>query len=163
LRIVPCFALGSALYLAWRSHAADRRKALAGAAFFGLAVPVSAQFGAPDILTVFACAGLIISLAQGSKAGSRLLAQPFLVYLGEISYCVYMVSIPWSLLFVNIAARVMHLTGKQLPWPVWIILAFSLLPVAAAAHHLIERPARDRMKLWWSLRPPHKLATAPAR
>jgi len=162
LRIIPCFLLGCGLYLAWRSRVADRRKALAGAAFFGLAVLAAAQFRAPDILIVFACAGLIISLAQVSAAGSRLLVQPLFVYLGEISYCIYMVSIPWSLLFVNIAARIMHLSAKQLPWPVWIVFALSVLPVAAAAHHLIERPARDRMKLWWSLRPTHKLATATA-
>jgi peptidoglycan/LPS O-acetylase OafA/YrhL len=161
LRIIPCFALGCALYLAWRDRVADRRKALAGAAFFGVAVLASAQFGAPDILTIFACAGLIIALAQVSAAGSRLLVQPFFVYLGEISYCIYMVSIPWSLLFVNIYARVTHLGVKQLPWPAWIIFALSVLPVAAAAHHLVERPARDRMKLWWSSTSPHKLATAP--
>jgi peptidoglycan/LPS O-acetylase OafA/YrhL len=163
LRIIPCFLLGCALYLAWRSHVADRRKALAGAAFFGAAVLATAQFGAPDILIVFACAGLIISLAQVSKAGSRLLTHPIFVYLGEISYCVYMVSIPWSLLFVNAAAKLMHLHNKQLPWPVWLVFALSVVPVAALGHHLIERPARERMKLWWSLRPSHKLATAAAR
>jgi peptidoglycan/LPS O-acetylase OafA/YrhL len=163
VRIVPCFALGCALYLAWRSRVADRRKALAGAAFFGVAVLATALFGAPDILIVFACAGLIISLAQVSGSGGRLLTHPILVYLGEISYAIYMVSIPWSLLFTNVAARVLHLPGKQLPWPLWIIFAVSLLPVAAAAHHLVEQPARDRMKLWWNARPPHKLATAPAR
>jgi peptidoglycan/LPS O-acetylase OafA/YrhL len=139
---------------------ADRRKALAGAAFFGLSGLASAQFGAPDILTIFACAGLIVALAQGSATGSRLLARPFFVYLGEINYCTYMVSIPWSLFFVNISVRVLRLSGEQLPWPGWIIFALSVLPVAAAAHHLIERPARDRMKLWWSSMPAHKLATA---
>ena len=163
LRIIPCFALGSALYLAWRAHVADRRKALAGAAFFGAVVFATAEFGAPDILIVMACAGLIISLAQVSKAGSPLLTHPAFVYLGEISYCVYMVSIPWSLLFVNIAARLMLLNGKQLPWPLWLVFAISVIPLAAATHHLVERPARDRMKLWWSFGPPHKIANAPAR
>jgi peptidoglycan/LPS O-acetylase OafA/YrhL len=163
LRIIPCFALGCALFLAWRATVADRRKSLLGAAFFGAAVLAAAQFGAPDILIVVASAGLIITLAQVSKAGSRLLTQRVFVYLGEISYCVYMVSIPWSLLFVNAAAKLLHLQGKQLPWPVWIVFALSVIPVAAAAHHLVERPARDRMKLWWSLRPSHRLATAAAR
>ena len=93
--------MGCALYLVWRQTATDRRKALAGAAFFGAGLVVAAQFQAPDVIIVAAASGLIISLAQVSKAGGRLGTHPFLVYLGEISYCVYMLGIPWSLLFVN--------------------------------------------------------------
>ena len=163
LRIVPCFALGCALFLAWRSHASDRRESLLGAAFFGAALLVAAIFGAPDVVIVAACGGLIISLAQVSRAGGTLLSHRFFVYLGEISYCVYMVSIPWELLFVNLAAKILHLSSKQLPWPVWIIFAISVVPLAAAGHHLIERPARDRMKLWWASRSAHNLATETSR
>ena len=106
LRIIPCFALGCALYLAWRSGAADRRKALAGAAFSPSPPSLAAQFQAPDMLTVSAFGGLIISLAQVSKAGGRLGSHPFFVYLGEISYSVYMVCIPWEVLFVNLAVKI---------------------------------------------------------
>jgi peptidoglycan/LPS O-acetylase OafA/YrhL len=163
LRIVPTFALGCALFLAWRSGAADGRKALAGAAFFGAAIVLCAQFGAPDVIIVAACAGLIISLAQVSKAGGRLGTHPTLVYLGEISYCVYMIGIPWELLFVNLAVKILHLPTKQLPWPVWLIFVGSLVPLSAIAHHLIEKPARQRMKLWWAERPAHRFANVSAR
>ncbi|HEY1753221.1 MAG TPA: acyltransferase [Caulobacteraceae bacterium] len=163
LRIVPTFALGCALYLAWRSGAADRRKSTIGAAFFAAALVAAAQFGAPDVLIVGICGGLIISLAQVSKAGGRLASHRFLVYLGEISYSLYMVCIPWELLFANLAGKMLHLSGKQLPLPVWIIFAVSVVPLAAAAHHLVERPARERMKLWYARRPAHKLATVAAR
>ena len=163
LRIIPCFALGSALYLAWRAGAADRRKALAGAAFFGAAVIASAQFGAPDMITVSAFGGLIITLAQVSKAGGRLGSHPFLVYLGEVSYAVYMVCIPWEVLFVNLATKTLHLDGKQLPLPLWLIFIISLVPVAALAHHLVERPARQAMKLWHASRTHHRLESAAAR
>ncbi|MFI4934411.1 MAG: acyltransferase family protein [Caulobacterales bacterium] len=163
LRIIPCFAYGCALFLAWRAYATDRRKALTGAAFFGAAVIAAAQFGAPDALIVAAFGGLIITLAQGSKAGSRFGSHPVLVYLGEISYSVYMICIPWQVLFVNLTAKFLPLTGKQLPWYIWLIFLVSLVPLAAATHHLIEKPARDRMKLWWNSRADHKLATAHAR
>jgi peptidoglycan/LPS O-acetylase OafA/YrhL len=162
LRIIPCFLLGCALFLAWRSGAADSRKALFGALFFGALALMSAQFGAPDMITVSAFGGLIISLAQVSKAGGRLGTHPLFVYLGEISYSVYMVCIPWEVLFVNLSAKVLQLPGKLLPLPLWLIFVTTLVPVAAAAHHLIERPARDRIKLWHAALQPHKVATVTA-
>lgn len=163
LRIIPCFLLGCALFLAWRAGAADRRKSLAGAAFFASGALLAAQFGAPDMITVSAFGGLIISLAQVSKAGGRLGSHPIFVYLGEISYAVYMVCIPWEVLFVNLAVKTLHLESKQLPLPLWLIFVVSVVPMAAIAHHLIEKPARDRIKLWRSAQQPHKLETVHAR
>jgi peptidoglycan/LPS O-acetylase OafA/YrhL len=163
LRIVPCFSLGCALFLTCRKGVADRRKALAGAAFFGAAPLVSAQFGAPDVITISAFGGLIITLAQVSSTGSRLGSDAISVYLGEISYAIYMVCIPWELLFVNVAANILHLPHKQLPLSLWLIFVGSLIPIAAIVHHLIERPARDSIKLWRTSRVSHKLATVSAR
>jgi peptidoglycan/LPS O-acetylase OafA/YrhL len=160
LRIVPTFAMGCALYLVWRKAAANGRTALAGAAFFGAALALAAQFQAPDVIIVAAASGLIISLAQASKAGSRLGTHAFLVYLGEISYCVYMLAIPWALLFINLSAKFLHLPGKELPLPLWIVFITTLVPLSAGAHHLVEKPMRQRMKLWWAQRSSHKLATA---
>ncbi|HLY80566.1 MAG TPA: acyltransferase, partial [Caulobacteraceae bacterium] len=163
LRIIPCFFLGCALFLAWRAGVADSRKALVGAAFFGVGAVVSAQFGAPDMITVAAFGGLIISLAQVSKGGGRVGSHPIFVYLGEISYAVYMVCIPWEVLFVNLAAKSLHLQGKQLPLPLWLFFIVALAPIAATAHHLIEKPARDRIKLWRTAPHLHKFETVHAR
>jgi peptidoglycan/LPS O-acetylase OafA/YrhL len=66
-------------------------------------------------------------------------------------------------LFVNLAARTQNLQGKQLSLPLWLFFLFSLVPIAAAAHHLIEKPARDRIKLWRTSSHLHKLETAHAR
>jgi len=163
LRIVPPFAIGCALFLVWRTHEAMRRTALVGAAFFGAMSLVSARLGAPDTFTVLAFGGLIISLAQASRAGSSIGSNSVAVYLGEISYSIYMICIPWQVLFVNLVVKFLHLPSKQLPLGVWIIYLAALVPLAAATHHLIERPARDRMKLWWSSQGIHELATATTR
>ena len=115
------------------------------------------------MITVSAFGGLLISLAQVSGVGGRLGSRPLFVYLGEISYSVHMVCIPWEVLFVNLTAKTLQLPGKQLPLPLWLIFITTLIPVAAAAHHLIERPARDRIKLWHVALQPHKVATMTAR
>ncbi|HWF78252.1 MAG TPA: acyltransferase [Caulobacteraceae bacterium] len=163
LRIVPCFALGCALYLAWRNSVADSRKALAGACFFTIAVIAAAALRAPDALIVSGFGGLIITLAQVSKSGSQRFSHPFFVYLGEISYSVYMVCIPWEVLFVNVAVKIGHFSGKQLPPLLWLVFLVTLVPLAAMTHHLIEKPARERVKLWRRSRTPHDFATATAR
>lgn len=162
LQIVPCFALGCATWLVWRRSAADRRKAAIGASFFGALVLVGGQFGAPDWAIVACFAGLILSLARLAASGDGFGSHPALVYLGRISYAVYMICVPWQLVFVNGAARTMHLSDKKLPWLVWLFFVAGLVPLAAAAHHLIEKPARRGMRLWAKRPPPHEIATAPA-
>ena len=163
LRIIPCFALGCALFLLWREPVAMGRTAVFGACFFGTVSLLGAQLGAPDAVIVTAFGGLIISLAQVSRSGSRIGTSRILTYLGEISYSIYMICIPWQLLCVNASVKFLHLPSKQLPLGLWIIYVAALIPLAAASHHLIERPAREGLKLWWISRPTHKLATVTTR
>jgi peptidoglycan/LPS O-acetylase OafA/YrhL len=126
--------------------------------FFGAGAGLAAQLGAPDALIVALFGGLIIALAQVSRAGGRLGDHPVLVYLGEISYSIYMICIPWQLLFVNLSAKILHLGEERLPWYLWIIFLVSVIPLAALTHSLIERPARARMRLWRGSRVAHELA-----
>ena len=147
LRIVPCFAFGSALYLLWRSGAVRRRSwALAGASIFGAALVIGAQFGLADPLLVVLGGGLILSLAGLSSTGSKALSHPAFVYLGEISYSIYMVHTLWGLIFVNGIASILHLSDGRLPLGIWLILVGATVPLAAGSYHLVEKPARGWLK-----------------
>jgi peptidoglycan/LPS O-acetylase OafA/YrhL len=149
LRIVPCFAYGCAIYLLWRSGAIDRRSlALLGASISGAGVLAAAQLNAPDALIVCLFGPLILCLGALGTTGSKLGSSALFVYLGEISFSMYMVCVPWGLIYVNIATRLLHEQTKQIPFPAWIGLVIGIVPVAMAAHHLVERPARARMKAW---------------
>ena len=149
LRIVPCFAYGCALYLVWKSGAVQSRMAaLAGALFFGAALIVGAQASLPDPVLVAVGGGLILFLASLSSTGSKAFSNPVLVYLGEISYSIYMVHALWDLVFVNGVSTALHLGDKQLPLGLWLILVLGVIPLAAASYHLIERPARERLRTW---------------
>jgi peptidoglycan/LPS O-acetylase OafA/YrhL len=158
LRIVPCFALGCALHSLWRAKPAARSgPALAGAAISGAGALIFALAGGYDTAIVLMLGGLIFFLAQAAQGGSKVMSHPALIYLGEISYSIYMVCVPWKIVFVNGASSLLKLEGDQLPWPLWLIFLAGVIPLAAASYHLIEKPARSRMKLWaglWKRRAP---------
>jgi len=158
LRIVPCFAYGCALHALWRARpAASRPTALAGALFSGAGVMILAATGAPDALIVTGLGLVILYLARVAQSGSQAFGNPAFVYLGEISYSVYMICVPWKIVFVNCATRVLQISGEQLPWPVWFVFLMSVIPLAALSYHLIEKPARLQLKLWsegWGARRP---------
>jgi peptidoglycan/LPS O-acetylase OafA/YrhL len=96
LRIVPCFAYGTAIHLLWRSGAMQNRiQAKFWSAAFAVLILALAQIDAPDAAIVTAFGGLILALAGLTSTGSKVLSGKVGVYLGEISYSVYMVCFPW--------------------------------------------------------------------
>jgi peptidoglycan/LPS O-acetylase OafA/YrhL len=157
LRIVPCFAYGCALHALWRSGVIPARFAAPGAVVAALAVLATVQLGAYDPIIVAALGGLILALACLASAGSRFGSQSIFVYLGEISYSTYMICIPWKIISVNAATKILHIEGDRLPLIVWLAIVGALVPLSALSYHLIEKPARNRMKTWakaWEARRP---------
>jgi peptidoglycan/LPS O-acetylase OafA/YrhL len=146
LRIVPCFALGCAVWLLWRVETIRSAwLAKAGVAASIAAVVVSALAGAPDF--VFICLFGVLILALGSLPGAgSMLTAPIWVYLGEVSFAVYMVCIPWQLVFEHGAKTLLHLSSDTLPLWLWGILFVGVVPAAVVLHHLVERPAREAMR-----------------
>ena len=149
LRIVPCFALGCAVWLAWRAlPATSPANARAWSAGVLLALVLSVLGGAPDLQIIALCGALILALARLAASGSRLLSGSLGVYLGEVSFAVYMVCIPWSLVFTTAAHKLLHQASGPLAWTLWVAMLLGVTPVAMAAHHLVERPAREAMRAW---------------
>jgi peptidoglycan/LPS O-acetylase OafA/YrhL len=106
---------------------------------------------------VVAMGGVILFLARMAESGSKAFGNHTLVYLGEISYSIYMVCVPWQIVFVNAATRLLKLNSDELPLPLWIVFSIGVIPLAAGSYHLIEKPARARMKVWadsWKVRRP---------
>ncbi|MFN7129225.1 MAG: acyltransferase family protein [Brevundimonas sp.] len=152
LRIVPCFALGCALYLVYR-RAPLRAPWTASAVSFALMV-LSAALGLWDGITVLLAGALILSLASLPNERAGWLASKPAVYLGEISYSVYMVCVPWKLLAVNLAAKATDAPDKQVHVFVWLAILALLPVVAALSYHLIEHPARKALRGWGKGRNP---------
>ena len=144
LRIVPCFAYGCALYLVFRRAPVKPAGPLA---LLAAAVMIaSASVLAWDAITVLAAGLLILALASIPDGRAGWLASRPAVYLGEISYSVYMICAPWQILAVNLAARATGAEDKRLHVLVWLGIILGLIVAAAATYHLIERPARKALR-----------------
>lgn len=147
LRIIPCFAYGCAIYLLWRSGAVKTaRAAKLGVALFVASIVIASLLSAPDAVLTACFGGLILGLAGLSRAKSSWLSDRLSVHLGQISFAVYMVCIPWQLLATHGAEKLLHLPDGRLPLPLWLAYFAAVVPVAALAHHLVERPARAAMR-----------------
>ncbi len=147
LRIVPCFALGCAVWLLWRATQATAGRfglPVAGGALMTVAAAVVLH--SPDWLFVLAFAALIYGLGVMSASGSRVLSHKALTYLGEVSFAIYMVCIPWQLVTTQGLQKVLHIDPAHMPVVLWIGLVAGVIPAAMAMHHLVERPARHLMR-----------------
>ncbi|CAN5178047.1 acyltransferase [soil metagenome] len=151
LRIVPCFAYGCALYLAYRKAPLPAPGLIAVIAAFALIS--AAALNLWDGIIVAVAGLLILSLASLPNARAGWLASKPAVYLGEISYAVYMVLVPWQLLAVNLAAKVTDAPDKHLQLFVWLPILLALPVVAAVAYHLVEFPARRAIRTWAARKP----------
>ena len=162
LRIVPCFAYGCALHALWRSGRFPSRLAAPGAAVLALAILAAIAVGAPDLSIVMLLGGLIFMLASLASVCSRFASRKVFVYLGEISYSTYMICIPWKIIAINAAMKILNIDGDKLPLLIWILIVATLVPLSVISYHVIENPCRERMKAWASTWRARRLAAAGA-
>jgi peptidoglycan/LPS O-acetylase OafA/YrhL len=144
LRIVPCFALGCALYLVHRRGGVARPGLLSALALVLIVAAASVQ--AWDGFTVLLGGMLILALGSLDNGRAGPLSSRFAVWLGEISYALYMVLIPWTLVAVNGVARLTGSQDKTFALPIWLGIVLGAVVAAAIAHHLVEKPARTWLR-----------------
>lgn len=159
LRIVPCFVLGCALYLVYRRAPIP----FAGpvALISGLGLLASASLGFWDPVTVLLAGGLILGLGSLDNARAGLMGSKAAVYLGEISYSIYMVCAPVLLIMTNVAARLTGADDKRFHIIVWLVVVAAIPVAAMATYHLVERPARKALRGMADRRRARRSATKP--
>ncbi|MDB5692502.1 MAG: acyltransferase [Alphaproteobacteria bacterium] len=152
-RCIAQFAMGMllcALYRRLRGRHRLSAPLLAAAAALGF---FYAWFGLPVV--ALAWAALVLGLAL---AKSGLLAGPFLVWLGRISYatylCHYLALTIFKLLFVE--------AGRPVPPVLLALYLLAVLAASALLYHGFERPAQKHLLAWWKSRGSRTVALAPA-
>ena len=147
IRVVPAFLIGAALYSLGRRIALPRKAAMAGLVIATAWIVFASSFRAPDLAIWPAFALLILSLAEASKTDPRggLGAAP-LVYLGEVSYAVYMTHLPVDIAYFHALDRLAPGIAGPVAWVAWAgVFAVTML-ASITIYHLVERPARSWMR-----------------
>jgi len=146
-RILPPFAIGCGVYLLWSNDAVRSPVAAVAVSAASLAaVLIALGLGAPDWLAITLFGSLIYGLASLSSAGSSLFSGAVWVYLGEVSFALYMISVPWGVTFDKGVHWLFHLPGQTLAPSIWWLQYLGVMPAAIMLHHLVERPARNAMR-----------------
>lgn len=94
------------------------------------------------IIAVMLFGALILATAEASRRpGNGVLTSLGLVYLGSISFALYMVHLPIATLMLKGAPLLLGVGPRDMLLPA----TFAALAVAAVAHHLIEMPGYRRI------------------
>lgn len=139
-RLLPEFMLG-VLLCRLREAMPDYDGCVLGAVI-SLLVCAIAVWLALDTLFVAGAAGLIFSLSYEKDALTRVLSVGALVFLGEVSYCIYIVQRIPQYLFSFIRARLPDLAAMP-GWQQAMFLLLLTLGAAIVLHYLVEKPMRS--------------------
>lgn len=152
IRVVCEFGIGVALFRLWQGrHFANLPwtgvSAVAIAAIAALTATTE-PWHFLDYAIVLLMAPLVLGLAYGAGPLARLLACRPVVYLGEISYSIYLVhalvifAIEWVLKRLDWA-------GAPATWAGWSLVGLTMLTCIASGavlFHLVEKPARFALR-----------------
>ncbi len=145
MRIMPEFLLGAGIRMAMqtiRFPILSNRYATFGA--IGL-VLVLTQLALPDWTIIAAFIVLLVSAAERARAGvNGVLETKTSLYLGEISYALYMVHIAAAMIYFEIASRMFGAPGSVTFFSSLVAIGgigFAVL-AAAIGERVIERPGR---------------------
>lgn len=146
VRIIPAFLMGAALHRLGSTVNLPSKLAFIGAGVAVVWVAVSASLQASDLIIWPALALLIFCLAESAKTApqSWLAAAP-LVYLGEVSYGVYMTHLPVDIAYFKVMERVLPEPGDLAPL-VWAGVFAVCLAASVVCFHLVEQPARTWLR-----------------
>lgn len=164
LRIIPAFLMGAALHRLGRSVSLSHAGAYALAGMAAVWLIVTASLHMNDLVIWMGLPVLIFALAELSKTatGTVLGAAP-LVYLGEVSYGVYMTHLPVDIAWFKAMERIVPEATGPLAWTIWFGAFAAILVASIAMYHAVERPCRGWMRARdpFARRPPPEPAHEP--
>ncbi len=109
------------------------------------------SFSMPDLVPIIALAVLILVSVYAEGFGKRILNIKPLVYLGDISYSLYLMHLPIMFFLLNFLKKYPLVKMSDLGWTAaWIYASVFLaivISVSSLTYYLFEVPMRNRINL----------------
>ncbi|HEX8058623.1 MAG TPA: acyltransferase [Novosphingobium sp.] len=141
VRYIPFFAIGMAAY---RVRTGARRWS-EQLPVLALGLAAVALVETPESAAVYASVVAIFALLVGGRLGW--LANPLLLWLGALSYTIYLIHQNFGYALIAALER-----AGFAPWAALICTIAATLLVAQLIHNLIEQPALRGIRTWWKQR-----------
>lgn len=148
LRIIPEFLIGIAIYRLGCRFALGRNLALAGFAVSLVVYLVAAHWAWDDRIIALLGAPLIYTLAELDRHARRAPVQDPVRYLGEISYAIYMLHVPFFMIAFNLLQDVFGLIGATISTLVLLAMIVAMLAASSATYEWLEKPSRRAIRRW---------------
>lgn len=151
---LPEFLIGVCCYLVFRNRGASRFTQWHQLVFIGLVTlylgvvgPKIPNYIGHNWLVVPFIAYMVFTLANGKGVLASLLATPFFVWLGKISYCFYSFQAFVILSLISYHDQIVDVFPLLINNKILLLFAlFILLTISSAGYYLVEEPARRRIK-----------------
>ncbi|MDR9854416.1 acyltransferase [Paenibacillus sp. VCA1] len=147
VNVITCFTAGSLAYVIFQKNGWRRGKwngicLLLLVFFVGTAVFFSSLTSFSTVFIPF----LILGLAYGRNIISKCLASPVIVYLGKISYSVYLLHM--IVKFFVLGTVMKYFSHGSLPVRMLLLFLTFALVIASASitYHVVEEPLRKKMR-----------------
>jgi peptidoglycan/LPS O-acetylase OafA/YrhL len=149
LRVTAEFLIGCSLYALFQHISESGPTSSLSAGFFCTTSLALLLFNlvlhGSDALSLFAMTGFILSLAMGGHLIAKGLSLPPMLYLGEISFSIYMIYAPIALTFNSIDFH-SHWMARFPHWLLFTGLLTTQLIGASILYACVERPARNWLR-----------------
>ncbi|WP_291767696.1 acyltransferase [Maricaulis sp.] len=145
IRIIPEFLMGVALYRLGQSHTLPPAFARLSLALVLVIYFLAAHIGVDDRLVALLGAPMIFLLAELDRHAGETKSGLF-VYLGDISYTIYMIHVPFFMVAFNLLQDVLGVLDQAMPTLVFVSLGTVMIGASAVSHELFEKPARQLIR-----------------
>jgi peptidoglycan/LPS O-acetylase OafA/YrhL len=147
LRIIPSFLAGCALWQIGRTmRPMAPGLALAGVAGSVAWIAVTSQLELSSAVIWLGLLGFVFFVAATATGSRPVLASPRWVWLGEVSFAVYMIHLPVDIVFYQLVERVYGSPQGVAAWAFCAVAIALVIAAAAVSYTWFERPVRQWMR-----------------